>query len=151
MKRLATIISIYWVLFWGLNGLDKFCYSVDFVLFKWYGKDRNTQFNEYFDRLNLPQDYVPSFLYLIGIWEIMLSLIFVAAIAVYNANKRKLEAIATLNAVTFLSFCGFDVVAGDRAELLEHSTYFILVAMTFFIYHTVTQENASTVPITPNT
>ncbi len=150
MNRLATIISIYWALFWGLNGLDKFCYSIDFILFRWYGKDRNAQFSEYFERLNLPQEYVPSFLYLIGIWEIALALVFVAAIAFYSKNKRKLETIATINAVTFLSFCGFDIIAGDRAELLEHSTYFILVAMTFFIYHKATNINSSSFPVSPH-
>ncbi|WP_162938011.1 hypothetical protein [Kiloniella sp. EL199] len=143
MHRLSNVISAYWVLFWGLNGLDKFCHSSDLILFRWHGKDRSTQFTQYFERLSFPQDYVSPFLYFVGIWEVLLALIFMAIPFYYHRNKQKLEQIATLNAATFLAFCGFDIIAGDRAELLEHSTYFILVVITFFVYQRAASQNAS--------
>jgi hypothetical protein len=100
--NLITILFMFWTLFWGLNGLDKFFngtsqliperwasqgYLVDKdknVVYSiqpsekigWYGVNRDAKFINYFRTLNLPQSVAVVSLYFFAILEIILAILF---------------------------------------------------------------------------
>ena len=39
-----------------------------------------------------------------------------------------------LSAVTLIGFTAFDVIVGDRAEVLEHNIYFALIVLTWYLF-----------------
>lgn len=100
--NLITILFLFWTLFWGLNGLDKFFngssqliterwasqgYLVDKdknVVYSiqpsekigWYGVNRDAKFINYFKTLNLPPEVAVVSLYFFAILEIILAILF---------------------------------------------------------------------------
>ena len=145
LSRLASIegvVILYWFTFWVSNGLDKFVNGTDLVVFRWYGKDRSEQFVGYFRKADLPEEYVNGVLYFAGAWELLIALLFLTAGLYYlfgNARgarhyHRNWNAILLglfMSAITFVAFALFDVVVGDRVELLEHSIFFGLVLLSW--------------------
>lgn len=133
------VICLYWFLFWLMNGLDKFLHGRDLVLFTWTGKDRTTQFGTYFNGADLPTRWISSALHAIGIWEIAISLFFLAAISFCFRNnaERKFRDTVVLGclggSLTFTGFSAFDIVAGDRLELFEHGIYLGLIILSWFV------------------
>lgn len=134
-RPLGTIALLYWFVFWLMNGLDKFLHGVSVSLaerplFTWFGKDRTEQFTKYFDRLDLPQEGIAPLLSACGAIELAVAGLFAFALA----DARRFEAWAgaafAASALLFIGFSMFDVVAGDRAELLEHGTYVGVVFVT---------------------
>jgi len=142
MARLITIILYgYWFTFWALNSLDKLLNGTDLGLFTWYGKDRTHQFIIYLERLGWTQDlYMPLMLY-ISVIEMLIALVFLWAILVIfhvqDPKHRKFQVSIKLPIIlSLLCFIGFsiwDIVTGDRAELLEHETYLIALCTTYII------------------
>ncbi len=133
MRRIGLMLVSYWALFWFINGIDKFIHRTDLMFFTWHGKDRHEQFVGYFSNMNISIDWVSPVLIGAGILEIA-----VAAVLVYGLWQSKKgwlwsEIGSYLGGAVFIGFCVFDMVAGDRAELLEHSTYLILLAVTLFV------------------
>lgn len=49
----------------------------------------------------------------------------------FRSGLMALQSALSLSFLVFLGFICFDIVAGDRAELLEHSTYLAVIAATF--------------------
>jgi hypothetical protein len=100
----------------------------------------------YFDRLDIDPGFVTATLLFAGIVEFFAAALFLVAGIRLVKNQpgvayRTDLAIAVSIAV-FLGFAIFDVVVGDRAELLEHSTYvgvllvsFLAVAAESFFQH----------------
>ncbi|MEO6588775.1 MAG: hypothetical protein ABIP06_05555 [Pyrinomonadaceae bacterium] len=100
--NLITILFLFWTLFWGLNGFDKFFngtsqmikerwasqgYLVDKdkkVVYSiqpsekigWYGVNRDAKFINYFRTLNLPPTVAVISLYFFAILEIILAILF---------------------------------------------------------------------------
>jgi hypothetical protein len=130
---LKTCAIGYWGAFWALNGLDKFLNRTDLGLISWYGKDRTNQFTEYFTRLDIPVEAIEPVLFATAIWELAVAapFFFVIAQVLRGLDNVKTESLLTwgyvLTALTFIGFSGFDVVAGDRAELREHGLYLALL------------------------
>ena len=55
-SRLLVIVSLtYWVIFWMLNGLDKFLHSTDFGVFHWYGNNREKTIRRVFPQYEYPR------------------------------------------------------------------------------------------------
>lgn len=139
LSSLEDMIVLYWFLFWLTNGADKFFNDYNLLLFTWLGKDRIEQLGGYFNAINLPEEWVIPTLYTIGFWEIFISLFFLAAcIFVLQNRKQNVWKIARygffLTALTFIGFSVFDVIVGDRFELLEHNAYIAMVILTWFIF-----------------
>ncbi len=132
----AVLVALYWSVFWSLNGLDKFLYRTDLGLVTWYGKDRSGQFAGYFTNLRLPAELIDGLLRYVGIWELIVTLPFLAALAAVLRGEFSARYTAflrsglLLSAMTFIAFSGFDVIAGDRAELREHGLYLMLVLVS---------------------
>lgn len=123
----------YWGVFWVMNGLDKFLNRMDLGLFAWHGKDRTNQFTEYFTRMDVPVDAINPVLFFAGIWELLVAvpLFYAMSLILRGMESVKSERIMTwgyvLAALTMIAFSGFDVIAGDRAELREHGLYLALL------------------------
>ena len=131
----SNVILFYWFSFWLMNGLDKFLIQKSLLFFTWYGKDRNEQFTLYFQRIDLPESWVNPLLYVVAIWELAIAFPFLATLWIQISSSRFskvwFELGMSLTAMTFIIFCLFDIIFGDRAELLEHSTFLILVCVTY--------------------
>ena len=138
-KAIMFGFVLYWMVFWLFNGLDKFLNRSTVGAITWFGKDRSWQFGVYLENLGLPLDYVPGILTFAGFWELAIATIFLSALNVMlMVGKREQEASDRLfviglffSTITFVAFCAFDTVVGDRAELLEHSTYIAVIAVSF--------------------
>ncbi len=100
--NLITILFLFWTLFWGLNGFDKFFNGTSQVIFDrwasqgylvdnerniaysiqpserigWYGVSRDAKFANYFRTLNLPPVVSSITLYFFAILEIIIAILF---------------------------------------------------------------------------
>lgn len=100
--NLITILFLFWTLFWGLNGLDKFFNNTSqlikepwasqgFLVDKdknvhysiqpsekigWYGVNRDAKFMNYFRTLHLPPSVATVTLYFFAILEIIIAALF---------------------------------------------------------------------------
>ncbi|RXJ72721.1 hypothetical protein CS022_13885 [Veronia nyctiphanis] len=144
---MPRIIIIYWAGFWLLNGLDKFLFRTEMCIFTWYGKDRTEQFSNYFAQSDIPPVWISPLLNTIGIWEVLISVPLCYAAWQYKPRftlcRDYFNLGMNLGALTFLAFSMGDIVIGDRAELLEHGTYFILVLISFWYVNQSLGEAAS--------
>lgn len=120
---LAAMVIVYWGVFWIMNAADKLLNRTDLGPFTWHGKDRSDQFGSYFVDMGLPTSLIGPTLHFAFLWEIVAGMLFLAALA----RPRLLSAAFAVSAITFIGFSAFDVVCGDRAELLEHGTYMALL------------------------
>lgn len=127
-RPLGTLALVYWLGFWLLNGLDKFMHGATVSvggapLFTWFGKDRLEQFTKYFDRLMLPHEGIAPLLSLCGAVELFVAGLFAITLVGGRHFESRLGAAFVACTLMFMGFSAWDVVAGDRAELLEHGTY----------------------------
>lgn len=134
-RPLGYIVYAYWFLFWLMNGMDKFMHGASVSLgggplFTWFGKDRTEQFTKYFDRMDLPHDGIAPLLGTCGVLELGVAMLFAVALVSVRRFEQWSGAAFAACALMFLGFSLWDVVAGDRAELLEHGTYIGVVFMT---------------------
>ena len=110
------IICLYWFLFWLMNGMDKFLNGRDLVLFRWFGYDRTSRFGDYFNRVDLPEEWINAVLYAAGTWEIVLSLSFLVSgwFCFRKSDEQKrwnsLMLGLSMGAFTFIGFSVFDVI-----------------------------------------
>lgn len=140
-SNLTSYLALFWLAFWLLNGLDKFLYQTDIGFLTWYGKDRGWQFLTYITNMQLSADFVAPILWFAGIWEVAVSLFFAVFLwsRISNQSHNKGQSLNIYNIalkislLTFTGFCGFDIVVGDRAELLEHSIYVGIVGISYLI------------------
>ena len=134
-RPLGYVVYVYWFLFWLLNGMDKFMHGASVSLgggplFTWFGKDRTEQFTKYFDHLDLPIEGIAPLLTTCGVIELAVAVLFAVALVSVRRFEQWSGAAFASCAVMFLGFSVWDVVAGDRAELLEHGTYIGVVFIT---------------------
>ncbi len=132
---MSRLFVFYWATLWLLNGLDKFLNRRDLGIFTWFGKNRFEQFKGYFSDTELPESWIQPVLYLSGIWELLVFIPLAAVLWVQIYRSRLHEEWFKLgmfwSGATFVVFCIADVVFGDRAELLEHSTFLILAVVSY--------------------
>lgn len=142
-SNLTAYLALFWMVFWLFNGLDKFLYQTDIGFLTWYGKDRGWQFSTYITNMQLSASFVGPILWFAGIWEVAVSLFFAvflwSQISNHDQSKNKnlhiYNTALKISLLTFTGFCAFDIVVGDRAELLEHSTYVGVAGVSYLISH----------------
>lgn len=142
-SNLTVYFAFFWLIFWLFNGLDKFLFQTDIGAITWYGKDRGWQFLTYITNMQLPAEFVGPILRFAGIWEIAVAGFFGAFFWVQlfnkdqnkNKNLKLYDLAIKISMLTFIGFCAFDIVVGDRAELLEHSTYIGIVGVSYLVSH----------------
>jgi hypothetical protein len=135
MSRFRTVaerpiifaISAYWAMFWLLNALDKVLAQTHLGVLHWWGNHRVEKFTMYFDRLDIDAGWVVATLLALGVIELGAAALFVwvlAGIAGGHAGVLGRLGLGVAASIAILfGFGVFDIVVGDRAELLEHSTY----------------------------
>ncbi len=142
--NLVVILFLFWALFWGLNGGDKFFEFFTMHPTGWYGADRDVQIIDYFKRLYLPKELAVISLYSTGAFELLLSLTF-SSLFVWSVLPEKtreykagLFADRTIHrlafkgsVLVFIMFSIGDILFGDRTELWEHGTFIILCLYTY--------------------
>lgn len=160
-KALTIGFTLYWMVFWLFNGMDKFLNRSTLGGITWFGKDRNWQFGVYMENLGLPLEFVPGILTFAGIWELLIAIIFLSALNITivagereeNAADRLFIIGLFVSALTFIGFCAFDTVVGDRAELLEHSTYMAVIAVSYIcmaVENIIKRQNATSISVLDN-
>ena len=130
-------VILYWTLFWFFNSVDKIIGgTAEF----WVGKDRLTQFTDYFATIGMAESWVPLFtLYVVSVAEIAATALLVIALVQF-IRKEKVAADALFFWGTFIGLLIFslfsigDQVFGDRVELLEHSIYWIALVVSWGAY-----------------
>lgn len=136
---MSLLALAFWAQFWLLNGLDKFLMRTELPFLIWFGRDRQDQFSNYFTRIGIDDSWVKPVLNSAGILEMITGLICVVCIIMlYKSNSvvdKRNAVIYALgsSAVLFIGFCAFDVIVGDRAELLEHSTYIGVIMACYIV------------------
>ena len=139
LRVIAGGVVLYWAVFWIMNGMDTFLCGRDVLAFRWHGKDRTDQFGTYLHRIEVDASLVEPILIFAGIWEIALGLGFLATlwslVRVFPSSAAVSGPPITVSAsiLALTGFSAFDVVVGDRAEMLEHGTYMMLVLMSWLI------------------
>ena len=132
---IPNLMIIYWAMYWIMNGLDKFLNRQNLGFFKWHGKDRNDQFSGYFNNTGIDTFWIDPLLYLVATWELAIAvpLILTLWIQVFSARFDVLyfKLGMSCGVLTFIIFSFFDVIFGDRAELLEHGTFLILIVVSY--------------------
>ena len=134
----------FWLLFWFLNVIDKFINQPTFL---WAGKDRITQFVEYFSSIGIENiNIVLAFLIFVTIIEIAATLFLAYSLwnlLRKNAVKARMWFFwATLTGLGIFTFFAVgDQVFGDRSELLEHTIFLIAILISWRAYnHSLLKE-----------
>lgn len=134
-QPITAVVIIFWFFFWLLNGLDKFFARQDIGFMHWWGNHRVEKFTMYFERLDFDPAYITATLIFAGIIEFAAAGMFVVAgqrlIKGLPGVAYRTDLAITASIAVFLGFTIFDVVVGDRAELLEHSTYIGVLLVSF--------------------
>lgn len=136
-KAIQWSLVIFWFFFWGLNTVDKFIPKPTFL---WVGKDRLSQFVDYFAAIGIHHSSVP-FAVLAGVTiaELVATVLFFLS-AWFLFKKKYLEAKGLFlkgTAVSigiFIFFSLGDQIFGDRVELLEHSIYLAILLVSWSSY-----------------
>jgi len=129
--------TLFWALFWMLNAIDKVASRSAY----WAGKVRAEKMLAYFSSINLGEPWIANAsLALAGILEFVAGALFFISLVLFFMHKKFLAhrfffwGTAT-GIVIFSGFIIFDVIFGDRAELLEHSIYWLIVMMSWVVYN----------------
>ena len=134
-QPITAVVIVFWFFFWVLNGLDKFFARQDVVFVHWWGNHRVEKFTMYFDRLALDPAFVEATLVFAGVVEFAAAAFFAwAAVKLVRGEPGvayRTDLAIAVSIVVFLGFTIFDVIVGDRAELLEHSTYIGVLLVSF--------------------
>lgn len=130
-------LVIFWWLFWLLNVVDKFILE---QIFLWKGKNRVTQFIDYFASVGINDISVPIVFFIFITFLEIIALIFMT-IALWFYFKEEHQHTRTAffygilaSLIIFSFFTIGDQIFGERTELLEHSIYWILLVMSWFVY-----------------
>ncbi len=139
LKSLGFMILGYWAMFWLLNGMDKFLCRTDLGFMTWFGNHRYEKFTMYMERLGLSEAFVSPTLIFAGLWEFAITALCLLAMAAFlkptslTTRMKHIYRAMGGTIVTFMGFCLFDVIVGDRAELLEHSTYIGVAVISYIL------------------
>ena len=136
-KTIQFGIIIFWLLFWLLNVIDKFIGSSTFL---WVGKDRLTQFVKYFSSVGIDNPNVAfTFLIFVSIAEIIALVLIAGALwQLMLGNEQKAHQFffwGTFAGLAMFSFFAIgDQIFGERHELLEHTTYWMALIVSWGAY-----------------
>jgi hypothetical protein len=128
MSRFHTLLTGYWLMFWLMNGLDKFFNESNF-----FGVTRDTKFADYFASIGLSEEIAMLALYGIGVYEVALGALFLVAF-LHRARISVLNFVGLeLSLALFAFFSLGDILFGDRRELWEHGCYIGLIIVSYLM------------------
>ena len=120
-----------------MNSADKI---INQPLFLWVGKDRITQFVEYFNSIGIGNANVAiTFLILVSIAEFFAFVLLAGSLWHFiqkNMDKARLLFFwgTLLGLAIFTFFAVGDQVFGDRKELLEHAIFWVALIMSWRVF-----------------
>ena len=136
-RLIRLAIVGFWLLFWLFNVIDKI---ISEPMFLWAGKDRVTQFIEYFSSIGIENiNIVLGSLVFISIFESAAFLFLAGSLWRLLRNNEK-EARAwffwgtLVGLATFTFFAIGDQVFGERGELLEHTIFWAALLISWRAY-----------------
>ena len=124
--RFHDVLAGFWLVFWLMNGLDKFFNQPTF-----FGVTRDAMFIEYFSRIGLPESAALFALYSIGVAEVALGVSFIVALMFRERFKTLIVNNLEVALGIFVLFALGDILFGDRKELWEHGCYIGLIIMSY--------------------
>ena len=130
-------IVVFWLLFWLFNVIDK---VISGTVFLWVGNDRYAQFMKYFSSIGIDNTAVAGTVLLFVSFVEFAALVFFtfALWHIVRGDKKKSRDAVFFGILVSISLFSFftigDQIFGDRSELLEHSTYWILLVISWFLY-----------------
>ncbi|MEM0898573.1 MAG: hypothetical protein AAGI92_01320 [Pseudomonadota bacterium] len=126
-RPIVFAIAAYWCMFWLLNALDKIFARVNFGAITWYGNHRVEKLTMYFERLGWGAEWVEvTLMFALAVEAAVAGVLAWAIIAMFKQAAgaiRRFDSAIAISILVFFGFAVFDVVVGDRAELLEHSLH----------------------------
>ena len=144
--RLIRIGTVgFWALYWLLNTIDK---VINKPTFLWVGKDRLTQFKEYFSSIGLEDPGIAfGFLIFVALAEaIIFVLVAVALWFLLVKNEQMAHKFffwGTFAGLAIFSFFTIgDQIFGDRGELLEHTIYWVALIVSWGAYMYFPRESS---------
>ena len=111
-----------------------------------YGVNRDSKTINYFKQIHLPSWLALTFLYGIAVAEVVLGLMFLmifvkSLLPRHPDHASSLFGTRTLHCLAFkgsififMLFATGDILFGDRTELWEHGTFFIMVIVSYYLY-----------------
>ena len=131
-------ILIYWSIFWLFNVIDKL---IGGSIFLWVGRDRFAQFQKFFASAGLDSPIIADTALIVAAGlEVFAFVLFAGALLHFLKNRLEtsrlwffLGIIFTL--VTFTIFSIGDHIFGDRFELLEHTLFWFITLISWFVYN----------------
>ena len=139
-------LIIFWWFFWLLNVIDKFIMDQTFL---WVGKNRVAQLIKYFASIGIDEVSIPIVFFIFFTFLEIIALVFMTIALWFYFKKEKKH---TRNAffygmlmslVIFSFFSIGDQIFGDRDELFEHSIYWILAVISWFVYIRIERPNTT--------
>jgi len=130
-------IIIFWLSFWLFNAIDKAVLEPRFI---WVGENWVSLFLKLFGSIGIENKVVPYLaLSLVGVLEFTAAVFMILALFYYFKGEKKktknMFFIGILISLIIFSFFAIgDQIFGERQELLEHSTYWIGLIISWFIY-----------------
>ena len=124
--RFHDVLAGFWLVFWLMNGLDKFFNQPTF-----FGVTRDGSFIEYFSRIDLPESVALFALYSIGVAEVALGISFIVALMSRERFKSLIVNNLEVALGIFVLFALGDILFGDRKELWEHGCYIGLIVLSY--------------------
>ena len=130
-------ILAYWTLFWLLNVCDKLIGGAHFM---WVGRDRFAQFQKYFASVGLDAPWVADAGLVVAAALEVFALVFCAGAWLHFRKSRPAQTrswffvgvLLTLGTFTFFSVG--DHWFGDRFELLEHTLFWFIAAVSWVVF-----------------
>ena len=131
-------VVVFWLLFWLLNSIDKF---IGQQVFLWGGRDRLAQIKDYFSTIGIDGVLIPIGAFVFAtILEITAFLLLTAALLALTHNQpdraRTLFFWGTVIGLAIFTFFSIgDQIFGERAELLEHTIYWVSLIVSWGAYN----------------
>lgn len=131
-------ILVYWSIFWLFNVIDKL---IGGSMYLWVGRDRFAQFQKYFASAGLDSPIIADAALIVAAGLEVFAFVFFAGALLHFLNKRAdtsrswffFGIVFTL--VTFTIFSIGDHIFGDRFELLEHTLFWFITLISWFVYN----------------
>ena len=121
--KIAAVLSLHWCLFWLLNGFDKFFNSADFFGANFKGMLEN----ELLGRLALDSSLAQPIAIIVGIGELVLGLLFLAALIGHVGHKPNRAAVLsvsiTLSILFFALRTAGSILWGARDQMLQQGVF----------------------------
>ncbi len=139
---MGTVLSLYWFLFWILNGFDKFFNADTF-----FGANFKAGLeNNFLPALGLSTSLAWPIAIVVGVIELLLGLMFLMAlIRFWSRNDGRYDtarAAITLSVLFFALLSAGAILFGARDPMWQHGTFIATLLLTQHALHVAAKSDA---------